>query len=152
MGQHNDQDLKLRIESVEKYRTRQRFKDDALPLQRSNGVSIAFEKPSMELSSSHSDFRDWRSSHSLNRAILPYLLLWLRSGKNLDLCLLALCSCILSLLCHQPISSLPTSPTTTSSAAPVSSPAAGLSGVDLVIKAGLFTTSRPEDETERSQE
>jgi hypothetical protein len=60
----------------------------------------------------------------------------------------------LSLLCHQSVSSLPSSPTLTSnSSAPVSSPVAGLSRIDLVIKAGLFTThSQTEEATERSQQ
>jgi len=59
------------------------------------------------------------------------------SSRNLDLCLLAVCSCILSLLCHQPAgihsaqaATLPTTGTTPS-AAPVR--------VDFLIKAGLVT-------------
>lgn len=72
---------------------------------------------------------------------LPYLLHWLRSGKNLDFCLLALCSCILSLLCHQTLSSLPSSSALTSSSMATNTAIANLSNVDVVIKAGLFTTS-----------
>lgn len=149
MGQHYDQDLELRIERVEKYRTRRQFDDSCLPLKQSNGVSIAFEQPSARLTP-----QQWQSSYPhLNPATLPYLLLWLRSGKNLDLCLLALCSCILSLLCHQTVSSPPSSPTLAGSSAPISSPVAGLSRIDLVIKAGLFTTaSQTEEEAERSPE
>lgn len=139
MNQRYDQDLELRTERVEKYRTR-RLDRRSLSLKQPNGVSIAFEQSSAELAP-----RPLRQPQ-LNRVPLPYLLLWLRSGKNLDLCLLALCSCILSLLCHQTVSSLPSSPSLTSSSAPVSSPASGMSRIDLVIKAGVFTTSQTEKE------
>lgn len=150
IDQRYDQDLELRTERVEKYRTR-RLDRRSLWLNRSDGVSIAIEQPSAALAprhlrSSQPSQRQW------NRATLPYLLLWLRSGKNLDLCLLALCSCILSLLCHQTVASLPSSPTLTSSSAPVSSPSAGMSKIDLMIKAGLFTTSQTEKEEEGAVE
>lgn len=154
MGQRYDQDLELRIERVEKYRTRRQFDDRCLPSKQSNGLSdnglsnsgsIAFEHPSATLSPRCRP----SSQPRLHPSTFPYLLLWLRSGKNLDLCLLAFCSCILSLLCHQTVSSLPSSPTLASSSAPISSPMAGLSKIDLTIKAGLFTTaSQTEEEAE----
>lgn len=152
IGQRYDQNLELRNEMVEKYRTRRPFEDNSLPLNCSNGVAIAFNQSASD--STELAPRYYRSPQPrLNSSTLPYLLLWLRSGKNLDLCLLALCSCILSLLCHQTVSSLPSSPTLTgASSAPVSSPVTGLSRIDLVIKAGLFTTSsQTEEEVEQSE-
>lgn len=149
MGQRYDQDLELRIERVEKYRTMRQFDHPCLPLQQSNSGSIALEQPSARLTLRQGQLPQ---PHPIS-STLPYLLLWLRSGKNLDLCLLALCSCILSLLCHQTVSSPPSSPTLTSSSAPISSPMSGLSRIDLVIKAGLFTTaSQTEEAGERSPE
>lgn len=161
MGQRYDQDLELRNEMLEKYRTRRQCDDNSIALKQATRISIAFDhsfgQSSDQSASTLARFAPCRArSPQLhpNRVPLPYLLLWLRSGKNLDLCLLALCSCILSLLCHQSVSSLPSSPTLTSnSSAPVSSPVAGLSRIDLVIKAGLFTThSQTEEATERSQQ
>jgi len=152
MGQRYDQDLELRIEMVEKYRIKQSLDDHSL-LKRSNGVSIELAESPANLVSQRL-CQNIQSPQSTARiATLPYLLLWLRSGKNLDLCLLALCSCILSLLCHQTVSSLPSSPTLTVSSVPVTTPTFGLSRIDLVIKAGLFTTSsQTEEETEQSLE
>jgi hypothetical protein len=74
-------------------------------------------------------------------AAISQMGLWLRSGKNLDFCLLAVCSCVLSLLCHQTLNSLPSTPTIASGSAATSVPAATPFRLDLVIKAGLFTTS-----------
>lgn len=142
------------MEMVEKYKTRRATDKNSLSLElspkQSNGVSIALAQPSASLATRNS--RLPLSSFRNSSLTIPYLLLWLRSGKNLDLCLLALCSCILSLLCHQTVSSLPSSPTLTSNSAPITTPAAGLSRIDLVIKAGLFTSSsQTEEETERSR-
>jgi hypothetical protein len=68
----------------------------------------------------------------------PYLVHWLQSGGNLDFCVLALCSCVLTVLCHQ----------TTLSASPMASatgatPASAVqpAQIDFALKAGLFTTS-----------
>lgn len=72
---------------------------------------------------------------------LPYLLHWLRSGKNLDFCLLALCSCILTLLCHQAVGTLPSAVNFTSSPLASNAPIANLSRMEMMFKAGLFTTS-----------
>lgn len=154
MGQRYDQDLELRIEMVEKYKTRRSTNENPLSLKLSlgqnDGVSIALTQPTANLATRHSQLP--QSSLRNSSFTLPYLLLWFRSGKNLDLCLLALCSCILSLLCHQTVSSLPSSPTLTGNSTPITSPVAGLSRIDLAIKAGLFTTSsQTEEETERSR-
>ncbi|MEM7773705.1 MAG: hypothetical protein AAGA75_19530 [Cyanobacteria bacterium P01_E01_bin.6] len=65
------------------------------------------------------------------------------SSRMIDLCLLAICSCALSLLCHQPMSttaataSVPTSGTT-----PIATPVS----IDFLIKAGLLTTQKEEEE------
>ncbi|QYO62900.1 hypothetical protein [Leptolyngbya sp. 7M] len=65
---------------------------------------------------------------------------WLASGKNLDFCLLAFCSCVLAILCHQTVH-LPTSLSAPSSQLAASSrvlPA----DLDFTVKAGLFTSSQ----------
>jgi hypothetical protein len=68
---------------------------------------------------------------------LTYPAAWLQSGKNLDLCLLAVCSCVLTLLCHQ------TSISHTSSGAIRTAPTTA--SIDFAVKAGLFTSSKSED-------
>lgn len=62
---------------------------------------------------------------------------WLKSGRNLDLCLLAVCSCVLTLLCHQ--TSVSASSTGTIRTAPTTA------NIDFTIKAGLFASSKSED-------
>jgi hypothetical protein len=62
---------------------------------------------------------------------------WLKSGRNLDLCLLAVCSCVLTLLCHQ--TTVSTSSTGTIRTAPTTA------SIDFTLKAGLFTSSKSED-------
>jgi hypothetical protein len=64
----------------------------------------------------------------------PYLLQWLQSGGNLDFMVLALCSCVLTVLCHQPV--LPSG----SGSLATSSSAAPSSEIGFAIKAGLSTT------------
>jgi hypothetical protein len=76
-----------------------------------------------------------------------YLVQWLRSGRNLDFCLLAICSCILTLLCHHAPTSLPSSSTPGGSVN--STPIANLSRIDLTIKAGLFTRFSESEESEQ---
>lgn len=72
---------------------------------------------------------------------------WFSSSRNLDICSLAVCSCVLTVLCHQTtvVSSSPMLTKTTTSATPIAS----LSQVDFTIKAGLFAQS---SQTENSQE
>jgi hypothetical protein len=127
--------LKLRLKIVEKYHGKPidyRTKlEPRLPV-----VPVAV-RPSTGLAT-----KQKRSPQTASTvASVSYLGLWLRSGKNLDFCLLAVCSCVLSLLCHQTITSLPSTPTIASGSAATSVPAATPSRIDLVIKAGLFTTS-----------
>ncbi|MGF1512566.1 MAG: hypothetical protein ACFB5Z_02555 [Elainellaceae cyanobacterium] len=55
------------------------------------------------------------------------------SGRPLDFCLLAVCSCLLSLMCHQ------TGGVTTQTAGAA---AASPPQIDFVVKAGLATTAR----------
>jgi hypothetical protein len=70
------------------------------------------------------------------------------SSRNLDLCLLFVCSCLLSLLCHQ-MSSLHSSAIATRSQLPVSSsPTATLAQLDFLIKAGLKTSSHDQNVTD----
>ncbi|NJR38785.1 MAG: hypothetical protein HC781_07980 [Leptolyngbyaceae cyanobacterium CSU_1_4] len=62
---------------------------------------------------------------------------WLKSGRNLDFCLLAVCSCVLTVLCHQ------TTVSTTSSGTIRTAPTTA--NIDFTLKAGLFTSSKSED-------
>jgi hypothetical protein len=65
---------------------------------------------------------------------------WLKSGRNLDFCLLAFCSCLLTLLCHQ-------APVHTSAASgSLRTPVPTTLNIDFAIKAGLFTSSRSDDQ------
>jgi hypothetical protein len=77
----------------------------------------------------------------------PYLVHWLQSGGNLDFVVLALCSCILTVLCHQ-TTVLPANaavdPSPASAVQPVS--------VDFAIKAGLFTTAAQSQDIEKELE
>lgn len=62
---------------------------------------------------------------------------WLHSTRNLDFCLLALCSCLLAVLCHQVVV-IPKPGTAASSI--VSSAATPRSAqLDFLFKAGLYT-------------
>ena len=58
------------------------------------------------------------------------------SSRGLDMCLLAVCSCALSLMCHQ-TSGLLNMPSVNASSATTSSAPAQ---VDFMVKAGLVTT------------
>ncbi|MBW4658397.1 MAG: hypothetical protein KME15_06965 [Drouetiella hepatica Uher 2000/2452] len=62
---------------------------------------------------------------------MPYLIHWLQSGGNLDFMVLALCSCVLTVLCHQP-TVLPGEATSTPSSSQSTQ-------VNFAIKAGLLT-------------
>jgi hypothetical protein len=65
----------------------------------------------------------------------------LLSSRNLDFCLLAVCSCVLAVLCHQTVV-LPSA-----SAAPLS--ASSLTAqLDFTLKSALFTSAQQKDETE----
>ena len=61
---------------------------------------------------------------------MPYLIHWLQSGGNLDFMVLALCSCVLTVLCHQS-TVLPREATST--------PATQSTEVGFAIRAGLLT-------------
>ncbi|MGJ3245762.1 MAG: hypothetical protein ACFE0I_06770 [Elainellaceae cyanobacterium] len=75
--------------------------------------------------------------------------LFLPSGRNLDFCLLFLCSCLLTLLCHQ-ISGIQSSATAVRGGLPASSsPLSTLTEIDFLIKAGL-QTSRQDSEDSRA--
>jgi hypothetical protein len=73
---------------------------------------------------------------------------WLQSGGNLDFCVLALCSCVLTVLCHQ--TALSVSPIAAATGA-TSTPAMQPAQIDFALKAGLFTTS-PKIEEESDSE
>ncbi|NJO40074.1 MAG: hypothetical protein HC769_13285 [Cyanobacteria bacterium CRU_2_1] len=75
---------------------------------------------------------------------------WLR-GKNLDYCLLAVCSCVLTLLCHQTVGVMPSHAMANGSAM-TSSATTNAPAIDFAIKAGLFTTSSRLDEQEQPSE
>jgi hypothetical protein len=83
---------------------------------------------------------------SMSTVPSPYWVHWIQSGSNLDFCVLALCSCVLSVLCHQTTVLSPLS-TTARTAAPPVQPIQ----VDFAIKAGLFTTSPKIEEESESE-
>lgn len=60
------------------------------------------------------------------------------SSRGLDMCLLAVCSCALSLMCHQ-TSGLLNMPSVSASAS-TSSTSSAPAQVDFMVKAGLITT------------
>ena len=83
---------------------------------------------------------------STSAAQSPYLVHWLQSGGNLDFCVLALCSCVLTVLCHQ--TTLSVSPMASATGATPAS-AVQPAQIDFALKAGLFTTSpKIEEESE----
>lgn len=73
---------------------------------------------------------------------------WL--GHNLDFCLLAFCSCVLAVLCHQAIL-LPSAQTGSGSQMAISSRVVP-SQLDFLLKAGLFTSARSQSEQEDEAE
>jgi hypothetical protein len=85
-------------------------------------------------------------THPPTASTTLYLAQWLRSGRNLDFCLLAICSCILTLLCHHTPTSLPSA--SSSGGSVNATPIANLSRLDFTIKAGLFTRSSELEESE----
>jgi hypothetical protein len=81
--------------------------------------------------------RTVQQQRNSNDFALVYPSEWLKSGRNLDFCLLAVCSCVLTLLCHQ--TAVSTSSTGTIRTAPTTA------NIDFTLKAGLFTSSKSED-------
>lgn len=76
-------------------------------------------------------------------ASAPTVTHWLGSGKNLDFCMLAVCSCVLAILCHQTVHL----PISTSSASQLATSSRVFpSQLDFIIKAGLFTSSNSQSE------
>lgn len=71
------------------------------------------------------------------------------SGRNIDLCLLAVCSCVLSLMCHQGVGVMSATSTSSSSMNTASTTPAQ---VDFLVKAGLLTTNRQELEVQESDD
>lgn len=61
------------------------------------------------------------------------------SGRNLDFCLLAICSCVLAVLCHQSV------PAAIGSTASPITTATSPAQLDFTIKAGLFTTTQQQE-------
>lgn len=68
------------------------------------------------------------------------------SGRNLDLCLLAVCSCVLSLMCHHygGVANVSSITMTTGMNAASSTPMQ----VDFLVKAGLLTSQRQDVDVE----
>ncbi|MGK7887879.1 MAG: hypothetical protein AB4042_00995 [Leptolyngbyaceae cyanobacterium] len=60
------------------------------------------------------------------------------SSRGLDMCLLAVCSCALSLMCHQTSGLI--NLTSVSSSTAMSPASGGAAQVDFVVKAGLVTS------------
>jgi hypothetical protein len=78
-----------------------------------------------------------RSSVAVQPLTDPTTMQWV-SSRSLDFCLLAVCSCMLAVLCHQSVPvSIATAPASGLTAA-ASSPMQ----LDLTLKAGLYTTGQ----------
>jgi hypothetical protein len=135
-GQRYHRDLELRLKIVEKDRTSPLAYRTPKVKDHRRVAPIALRSPA-GLTTQHTRTT---ATAPMNNS-MAYLGFWLRSGKNLDFCLLAVCSCVLSLLCHQTITSLPFTLTATNSSTAPTAPLTNFSRVDLMIKAGLFTTS-----------
>ena len=73
---------------------------------------------------------------------------WL--GRNLDFYLLAFCSCVLAVLCHQSFI-LPSAQTSSGSQMAMSSRVSP-SQLDFLIKAGLFTSAQSKSDQKDEQE
>jgi hypothetical protein len=73
---------------------------------------------------------------------------WL--GRNLDFYLLAFCSCVLAVLCHQSVL-LPSAQTGSGSQMAMSSRVLP-SQLDFLLKAGLFTSAQSQSEPEEEAE
>lgn len=79
----------------------------------------------------------------------PPVLGWLYSTRNLDFCLLALCSCLMAILCHQVVV-IPGSSTAAGSMASSASMSRSAQ-LNFLFKAGLFTgKSQQEIEAEEA--
>lgn len=133
---------------VEKHRKRRLLEYENLPLSqnRMTSIPLAFRQEPTELAPRTSQFQPGATD-----VAQPYLIHWLRSGKNLDFCLMAVCSCVLTLLCHQAVVSLSSPSAVSSPSGLTSAPIANLSRIDLAIKAGLFTTSQTGSQTEEAE-
>ncbi len=91
-----------------------------------------------------------RSPRSVNRPVHPLAIAqpsplggdrpsdWM-SGRNIDLCLLAVCSCVLSLMCHQGVGVVST---TSASSTGMNTASTSPAQVDFLVKAGLLTSGR----------
>ncbi|HEY9663983.1 MAG TPA: hypothetical protein V6C65_36495 [Allocoleopsis sp.] len=66
---------------------------------------------------------------------------WFSSSRNLDICSLAVCSCVLTVLCHQTTVPISSSIAVTNTGIASSAPIARISEIDFTVKAGLFARS-----------
>ncbi|MBW4466846.1 MAG: hypothetical protein KME07_15590 [Pegethrix bostrychoides GSE-TBD4-15B] len=87
-----------------------------------------------------------RRSDAAVVAVAPVPAQWL--GRNLDFCLLAFCSCVLAVLCHQSII-LPSAQAGSGSQMTVSRVSA--SQLDFLLKAGLFTSAKSQSDLEEAK-
>lgn len=71
------------------------------------------------------------------------------SGRNIDLCLLAVCSCVLSLMCHQGVGVVSA---TSASSTGMNTASTTPAQVDFLVKAGLLTSGRQELEIKESDD
>ncbi len=96
----------------------------ALPLYSASAADLVLHPSSKSMESNSS----LRLSPKLSET--PYLIHWLQSGGNLDFMVLALCSCVLTVLCHQ---------STVLPGEAASAPATQSTEVGFAIRAGLLT-------------
>lgn len=77
---------------------------------------------------------------------------WFSSSRNLDICSLAVCSCVLTVLCHQTTVPLSSSIAVTNTGVATSAPIARISEIDFTIKAGLFARSTQANDSVQADE
>jgi hypothetical protein len=78
---------------------------------------------------------DSNADSAVSLAPTPFL-----SSRNLDFCLLAVCSCVLAVLCHQTV----VVPSVSASSTPSAAVPAQL---DFTLKSALFTSAQQKDDT-----
>ena len=120
------------------------YPDFATPVAtRSTSNNVAFSSRSR--SSGLSRYVSQAAPAQAKAIALP--MQWFHSTRNLDFCLIALCSCLLAILCHQVVEFTPAAVEDSAvSASPTTKPAQQL---DFLLKAALLShTSHPKIEIE----
>ena len=119
------------------------YPDFATPATNRPSANVAFS--SRTRSSGLSRYASQATPAQAKAVALP--MQWFHSTRNLDFCLIALCSCLLAILCHQVVEVTPAAVEDAAvSASPTTKPA---QQIDFLLKAALLAhTSHPKIEIE----